>query len=165
MHKSHCILVVLLAIALNGCQHGPLGKRNSELCCPTDIRKTHVWGYGEDAIFCRPCGPDHAYYGHQPTCWRDWPSSGADWRDSRCAPFITYDSSIDGAVADPGMEFDELSIDGSEADLDMDFKLVPRNQGPQIEPIPVSPPDPMPPTEINDLAPNAPELPTLPHLP
>ena len=54
------------------------------MCCPTDIRKTHLWIFGEDAIFCPPCGPDHDYYGQKPTCWRDWPSSGADWRDGTC---------------------------------------------------------------------------------
>jgi hypothetical protein len=60
-------------------------KRESELNCPTDIRKTVPWCAGEDAIFCCPCFPDGSFYGHKPTCWRTWPAPGAVWRDLRCA--------------------------------------------------------------------------------
>ena len=108
MHKSRCVLIMLFAVALNGCQHGILGKRNSELCCPTDIRKTHFGYFGEDAIFCRPCGPDHDYYGHKPTCWHEWPSSGADWRDGTCGPCITCAPGIEGSVAGPEIESQRL---------------------------------------------------------
>jgi hypothetical protein len=69
-----------------GCHSfGPLVKRESEENCPTDIRKTVPWCYGEDAIFQCPCGPSTDYYGHKPTCWRTWPAPATVWRDSYCA--------------------------------------------------------------------------------
>ena len=109
MHKSRYVLIILLVVGLNGCQHGILGKRNAELCCPTDIRKTHVGYFGEDAIFCPPCGPDHEYYGHKPTCWRDWPSTGADWRDGTCGPGITCAPGVEDSAVGPEIEPERLS--------------------------------------------------------
>lgn len=47
------------------------------MCCPTDIRKTHFWCFGEDAIFHGPCGPKEEFYGAEPTVWREWPSCTA----------------------------------------------------------------------------------------
>ncbi|MCA9236067.1 MAG: hypothetical protein KDA44_11385 [Planctomycetales bacterium] len=80
-----CLALVVATAAL-GCQpHGPFVKRESELNCPTDIRKTVPWCFGEDAIFTCPCGPDEAYNGMKPTCWRAWPGGGAQWRDTYCA--------------------------------------------------------------------------------
>src|SRR5262249_2769534 len=70
--------LVLSAVAINGCC---CGKRESELCSPTDIRKTQFWCLGEDALFHYPCGPRPEFYGAEPTCWREWPTSGAEWRD------------------------------------------------------------------------------------
>ncbi len=78
--------LVLLPVLLSGCNLCCCGKRASELSCPTDIRKTQCWCFGEDAVFSCPCGPDEEFYGYQPTCWRNWPASGAQWRDSRCPP-------------------------------------------------------------------------------
>ncbi len=82
------LLCVLSCIALlTGCQdYGMLVKRESELNCPTDIRKTVPWCAGEDAVFCCPCGPNEQFHGHKPTCWRPWQSSGAEWRDLHCEP-------------------------------------------------------------------------------
>lgn len=75
----------MLAAAVGGCHSvGPLVKRDSELNCPTDIRRTVPWCAGEDAIFHCPCGPDGEYYGHKPTCWRTWPAPATVWRDSYC---------------------------------------------------------------------------------
>ncbi|QDV79750.1 hypothetical protein K2D_33660 [Planctomycetes bacterium K2D] len=44
----------------------------------------HHWCWGEDAVFDCPCGPDEAYHGHKPTCWRDWQAPASVWRDERC---------------------------------------------------------------------------------
>jgi hypothetical protein len=68
----------------DGCNACCVGKRLSELRSPTDIRKTHFWCFGEDAVFHYPCGPKSEFYGAEPTCWREWPTSGAEWRDSVC---------------------------------------------------------------------------------
>ena len=68
----------------DGCNVCCFGKRLSELRSPTDIRKTHFWCFGEDAIFHYPCGPKPEFYGAEPTCWREWPTSGAEWRDGSC---------------------------------------------------------------------------------
>jgi hypothetical protein len=79
--------IFYLAAAFSGCsQFGCCSKRASEMECPTDIRKTHCWCFGEDALFQCPCGPDAAGYGYQPTCWREWSESGAEWSDSGCWP-------------------------------------------------------------------------------
>jgi hypothetical protein len=78
-----CLLLVLSAVA--GCRnYGYLLKRESELNCPTDIRKTVPWCAGEDAIFHCPCGPNAEFYGHKPTCWGVWPAPATVWRDSYC---------------------------------------------------------------------------------
>ena len=79
--------LVLTLLLAGGChRYGMLVKRESELNCPTDIRKTVPWCAGEDAIFRCPCGPSSNFYGHKPTCWRNWPLPGAKWRDAYCPP-------------------------------------------------------------------------------
>jgi hypothetical protein len=78
-------LPVVLLTVVSGCHSfGPLVKRDSELNCPTDVRRTVPWCWGEDAVFHCPCGPDGPYYGHRPTCWRTWPTPATVWRDSYC---------------------------------------------------------------------------------
>jgi hypothetical protein len=74
--------------AVTGCHVGCCSKRASEKKCPTDIRKTHCWCFGEDALFRYPCGPNRVFYGHKATCWREWPASGSQWRDMHCGPPI-----------------------------------------------------------------------------
>ena len=82
----HIASLMIVAVA-SGCQScGPLVKRQSELNCPTDIRKTVPWCAGEDAIFRCPCGPEGGFYGHKPTCWRVWPMPASVWRDASCGP-------------------------------------------------------------------------------
>lgn len=51
------------------------------------------WCAGEDAIFVCPCGPNGNFYGHRPTCWRDWPTSAAAWRDMSCGPTVAIEAS------------------------------------------------------------------------
>src|SRR5262245_17947384 len=81
----HRLCLPLLLVAATGCHSfGPLVKRDSELNCPTDIRRTVPWCAGEDAIFHCPCGPDGPFYGHRPTCWRTWPAPASVWRDEYC---------------------------------------------------------------------------------
>lgn len=81
MRQLLLIIVIACPFTLGGCRLGCIGKRQNEMCCPTDIRKTHCWCFGEDAIFHGPCGPTEEYYGMRPTTWREWPTSGAEWRD------------------------------------------------------------------------------------
>jgi hypothetical protein len=50
----------------------------------------HCWCFGEDALFRYPCGPNRVYYGHKATCWREWPSSGSEWRDAHCGPPMVH---------------------------------------------------------------------------
>jgi hypothetical protein len=83
--SAHRLYLPLLLAAATGCHSfGPLVKRDSELNCPTDVRKAVPWCAGEDAIFHCPCGPDGPYYGHRPTCWRTWPAPATVWRDEYC---------------------------------------------------------------------------------
>jgi hypothetical protein len=67
------LLTVLVAAPCGCCVSGICTKRDNELCCPTDIRKTHFWCFGEDAIIHGPCGPKPELYGYEPTCWREFP--------------------------------------------------------------------------------------------
>lgn len=84
-------LIVCLAAA-SGCNFGPWGKRATELEGPTDIRRSHFWCLGEDAVFEQPLGPSRDDYGLKPTCWREWPAGGARCTDpvkclgGNCAP-------------------------------------------------------------------------------
>ncbi len=80
------VILALSFVVVSGCHVGCCSKRASEKKCPTDIRKTHCWCFGEDALFRYPCGPNRVYYGHKATCWREWPSSGSEWRDAHCGP-------------------------------------------------------------------------------
>jgi hypothetical protein len=73
-------LIVCLAAA-SGCNFGPWGKRATELEGPTDIRRSHFWCLGEDAVFEQPLGPSRDDYGLKPTCWREWPEGGARCTD------------------------------------------------------------------------------------
>lgn len=85
MRTATTSLLIIAVMAAIGCkQSGLLAKRESEKCCPTDIRKTVPWCSGEDAIFNCPCQPNASYYGYKPTCWGTWPTSGAHWRDTHC---------------------------------------------------------------------------------
>jgi hypothetical protein len=86
MRVAGFLSLILFIAAASGCNLCCCGKRASELECPTDIRQTHCWCFGEDAIFHCPCGPDSEFYGYQPTCWRSWPAPGAVWRDMHCPP-------------------------------------------------------------------------------
>jgi hypothetical protein len=85
-------LPLLLAAVTCGCtSFGPMVKRESELNCPTDIRRTVPWCAGEDAVFHCPCGPDGAFHGHRPTCWRSWPAPATVWRDTYCKGTLCSD--------------------------------------------------------------------------
>lgn len=70
------LLIAICAATSEGCLCcGICTKRENELCCPTDIRKTHCWCFGEDAIMRGPCGPKEELYGYEPTYWRAWPTT------------------------------------------------------------------------------------------
>ena len=87
---KHLLCLLPCIVLLSGChQYGILVKRESEMNCPTDIRKTVPWCAGEDAIFSCPCGPNEQFHGHKPTCWRLWQTSGEEWRDMHCQPLET----------------------------------------------------------------------------
>ncbi|TWT90741.1 hypothetical protein Mal64_11380 [Pseudobythopirellula maris] len=88
-------------IGASGCQHGVFTKSAQEECCPTDIRKKHFWCWGEDAVIHSPCGPDEAYYGCKPTCWREWPAPGESWRDEHCGvyEYATHETVVELAPA------------------------------------------------------------------
>jgi hypothetical protein len=66
-----------LTLAAGCCCHGVFTKRENEVCCPTDIRKTHYWCFGEDAKIHGPCGPKEELYGYEPTSWREFPDVAA----------------------------------------------------------------------------------------
>jgi hypothetical protein len=67
-------LVAASLLASTGCLcQGICTKRQNELCCPTDVRKTHFWCFGEDSIMHCPCGPKEELYGYEPTQWREFP--------------------------------------------------------------------------------------------
>lgn len=87
-----CIVTALTVLSVGCHSFGLCAKRESESNCPTDIRKTVPWCAGEDAIFVCPCGPEGNFYGHRPTCWRDWPTSAAAWRDMSCGPTVIAES-------------------------------------------------------------------------
>ncbi|HJQ81919.1 MAG TPA: hypothetical protein VJ828_18280, partial [Lacipirellulaceae bacterium] len=87
-HIGLVILALSFAV-VTGCHVGCCSKRASEKKCPTDVRKTHCWCFGEDALFRYPCGPNRVYYGHKATCWREWPTSGSHWRDVHCGPTMS----------------------------------------------------------------------------
>jgi hypothetical protein len=86
MSNLRTICTLLCIAILCGCHCSIVTKRQSEKRCPTDVRQKHFSLCGEDALFQCPCGPDSDYYGMKPTCWRPWPTSGAEWRDTYCGP-------------------------------------------------------------------------------
>lgn len=75
MWRIGTLLVAVCFTASSGCLcRGICTKRDNELCCPTDVRKTHFWCFGEDAFIQGPCGPKEELYGYEPTCWREFPA-------------------------------------------------------------------------------------------
>src|SRR4051794_2226927 len=75
MWRNGTMLIAAACLAASsGCLcHGICTKAESERQCPTDIRKTHYWCFGEDAIMHCPCGPKNELYGYERTQWRAWP--------------------------------------------------------------------------------------------
>lgn len=97
MSTTRSLLLTALAVVTAGCHSfGVCAKRESELNCPTDVRKTVPWCAGEDAVFACPCGPNESFYGHRATCWRDWPTSAAAWRDMSCGPTVIAETTTVG---------------------------------------------------------------------
>jgi hypothetical protein len=78
--RLHLAAGVTLCIAA-GCQSALDPGCQSGESCPTDVRNMQKWTIGEDAVFCPPCGPDYGFHGYRATSWRDWPTSGPEWRD------------------------------------------------------------------------------------
>lgn len=123
--RRHSLFLVIGGIAaLCGCRPGWALKRQSEMNCPTDIRQTVPWCAGEDAVFHCPCSPASDYYGHKPTCWGAWPTSGAAWRDAYCG------------ACPPGGQYELLNptpmfSPGQPASEPIDAQEVPR-----LEPLP-----------------------------
>jgi hypothetical protein len=105
--------VILSAALASGCHISCCSKRVSEKKCPTDIRKTHCWCFGEDALFRYPCGPNQVFYGHKATCWREWPTSASQWRDMHCGPPMQALAAQEGQVV-PSPHIAEPSPAGSE---------------------------------------------------
>lgn len=64
-----------------GCQGALDPHCQSGASCSTDARNMQKWTIGEDAVFSPPCRPDCDFHGYRATSWREWPASGADWRD------------------------------------------------------------------------------------
>ncbi len=86
MRQLGTISLIVCLAAASGCNICCWGKRATELTGPTDIRRSHYWCLGEDAVFAQPMGPSGKDYGLKPTCWREWPADGARCIDgSRCA--------------------------------------------------------------------------------
>jgi hypothetical protein len=104
------MLILLGSMTLHsGCIQGVIMKREQEMRCPTDIRQKVPWCAGEDAIFYCPCGPDGEFYGMRPTCWGEWPASGADWRDAFCgAASETLSTSPDQAMTEEAQTEEEI---------------------------------------------------------
>jgi hypothetical protein len=135
MRRISIIYVVVCLMLISGCNYCCWGKRISEKNCPTDIRQTHKWCFGEDALFHYPCGPKAEFYGYQPTCWREWPASGAAWRDMYCQP---------AATAAPTVEFQPPHESGP--------VIVPDTELP--EPMPTAPVTPLPPSPQSPTVPS-----------
>jgi hypothetical protein len=140
---------------VTGCHVGCCSKRASEKKCPTDIRKTHCWCFGEDALFRYPCGPNRVYYGHKATCWREWPSSGSEWRDAHCEPPIAPAMMPHEAEMMPGMPMTEPAPAEMQAPSSIEsdavepntLPAVPENEAtdePAVPPQEVPPDQPMP---------------------
>jgi hypothetical protein len=114
-------LVLLGSVTLfSGCLHGIKMKRDQEMRCPTDIRQKVPWCVGEDAIFHCPSNPDSEFYGVKPTCWGEWPASGADWRNAYCGPpakpyAMPVDEIITGVTPEP------LPVEPEPAEVDGEF--------------------------------------------
>jgi hypothetical protein len=135
MWRSGVFLVAACLVASSGCLcQGICTKRENELCCPTDIRKTHFWCFGEDAIFHGPCGPKEELYGLEPTCWREWPAPGTDWSG---APFRQPAESIMNDQTEgrggPSQELPEKSFAPKPPDAPQ-TDLLPANQSNESQP-------------------------------
>jgi hypothetical protein len=131
MPRFGVVILILFQVLTSGCNYCCWGKRRSEKNCPTDIRQTHVWCFGEDAIFHYPCGPNEEFYGYQPTCWREWPTSGAAWRDIHCPPGVA-------APAAESIQFQPQENGGltpPDAELPEPFPIVPPTpEAPMVPP-------------------------------
>ena len=47
---------------------------------------------------CCPCGPDRQFYGHKPTCWREWDAPAEVWRDTYCPPPVSVQYYDQGTI-------------------------------------------------------------------
>ena len=86
MRLASILILIICLTTASGCQISCFGKRNTEFKSPTDIRQSHPWCLGEDAIFEYPCGPSREDYGLKPTCWREWPAGGARCNENCYGP-------------------------------------------------------------------------------
>lgn len=171
------VLSLLICLTtLSGCRVCCWGKRASEKRCPTDIRKTHFWCFGEDALFDYPCGPSGGFHGHKPTCWREWPAPGTEWRDIYCGPVIegatiqeyvppapTVDSDLPTPAAKPAVPLDTPPTPSgvapatpivpptSQPDNGQGFELFPAE--PATDPLPTEPVIPPQSGALNESAP------------
>jgi hypothetical protein len=106
-HIGIISLATCLAVT-TGCHYCFFSKCASEQRCPTDIRQTHCWCFGEDALFHYPCGPKKEFYGHEETSWREWPADGSTWGSVPCGapvcPELPFSDELIYAADDPGVE-------------------------------------------------------------
>src|SRR4051794_39978076 len=146
------ILLVAACLALSsGCLcQGICTKRASEQCCPTDIRKTHFWCFGEDAILHGPCGPKEDMYGYERTQWREFPDCQNADGDIACAQPV-QDIPVQCQTA---REMSPLELPVSNIHEDRDpFKNDPERSVPAIRPGPTAKPAIQPPQTISPPAP------------
>ena len=88
MRRTLLVIMLVGLAALSGCCAGLMGKQSCGMVGPTDFQKNRCSCLAEDAAFHVPCGPSQQFYGLRPTCWHEWPASGAEWRDLRCGSFV-----------------------------------------------------------------------------
>ncbi len=72
IRATNWLLLSLAALATAAgccCQAIPIPGEHD---CPTDARRLYC-GFGEEAVRRGPSGPSSQFYGHKPTCWREWP--------------------------------------------------------------------------------------------
>jgi hypothetical protein len=104
MRQVGTISLIVCLAATSGCNICCWGKRATELTGPTDIRQSHYWCLGEDAVFAQPMGPSRNDYGLKPTCWREWPADGARCSDDSCGPIPVPDAHLNGTAPTPEWE-------------------------------------------------------------
>ena len=163
-HRIVSIALLSGVTLLGGCYQGLMMKRKQEIQCPTDIRQKVPWCAGEDALFHGPCGPDSDFYGMKPTCWGEWPASGADWRNAFCgSPAECYPlplgATVPGKVA-PGEMAGEVPLAPEPVAAEQDGFYNPFAASRQTPPMPPSTvePDHAPPGQSDSQAPA--QLPT-----